>query len=122
MIVNAARAAGIQPIDSVFSNIDDMDALSRAAQESKSLGFAGMGCIHPRQIPVIHRCFLPDNTDIEKAKRIVLAYEEAEKEGSGVVALDSKMIDLPVVKRALRIIDTAIKSGIFPKDWREQHD
>jgi len=121
MIVNAARAAGIQPIDSVFSDIDDMDALSRVAQESKSLGFAGMGCIHPRQIPVINRIFLPDDKEIEKAKRIVLAYEEAEKEGSGVVALDSKMIDLPVVKRALRIIDTAIKSGIFPKDWREQH-
>jgi citrate lyase subunit beta/citryl-CoA lyase len=60
MVVNAARAAGIQPIDSVFSNIDDMEALARNVKESKSLGFSGMGCIHPRQIPVIHENFLPE--------------------------------------------------------------
>jgi citrate lyase subunit beta/citryl-CoA lyase len=121
MVVNAARAAGIQPIDSVFSDIDDMEALARYARESKALGFSGIGCIHPRQVSVIHENFLPDEAETEKAKRIVLAYEKAEKEGSGVVALDSKMIDPPVVKRALRTIERAINAGNLPKNWRDEY-
>lgn len=119
-IVNAARAAGIQPIDSVFSNIDDMDALGRNVDRSKGLGFDGMGCIHPRQIPVIHRHFAPAEQEIEKAMRIVIAFEDAETKGLGVVSLGSKMIDPPVVKRALRTISLAVKSGLLPQDWRKQ--
>ncbi len=121
MVVNAARAAGVQPIDSVFSDIDDMEALARYVRESKALGFSGIGCIHPRQIPVIHENFLPDEAETEKAKRIVLAYENAEKEGSGVVALDSRMIDPPVVKRALRTIERAVKAGKLHENWRDMH-
>jgi citrate lyase subunit beta/citryl-CoA lyase len=121
MVVNAARAAGIQPIDSVFSDIDDMEALARYVRESKALGFSGIGCIHPRQVPVVNVNFLPDEAETEKAKRFVLAYEKAEKEGSGVVALDSKMIDPPVVKRALRTIERAIHAGKLPENWREIH-
>jgi citrate lyase subunit beta/citryl-CoA lyase len=119
MVVNAARAAGIQPIDSVFSDIDDMEALAHYVQESKALGFSGIGCIHPRQVSVIHENFLPDEAETEKARRIVLAYEKAEKDGSGVVALDSKMIDPPVVKRALTTIERAVKSGKLPENWRD---
>jgi len=122
MVVNAARAAGIQPIDSVFSDIDDMEALARNVQESKALGFAGMGCIHPRQVPVIHENFLPGEREMEKAKKIVLAYEKAEREGSGVVAVDSKMIDPPVVKRAISVINQALRTNRISKDWRESHD
>ena len=122
MVVNAARAAGIQPIDSVFSDIDDMDALLRSAGISKSLGFCGMGCIHPRQISFIHRAFLPDDAEIEKASTIVAAFEKAEKEGHGVVALGSKMIDPPVVKRALQVMEKARKAGIVIKDRRESHE
>ncbi len=66
----------------------------------KSLGFEGKGCIHPRQIKVVHEAFAPTIEEIEKAKKIVLAFEEAEKKGLGVVSLGSKMIDPPVVKRA----------------------
>ena len=121
MVVNAARAAGIQPIDSVFSDIDDMEALARNVSESKSLGFTGMGCIHPRQVPVIHKNFLPDDTEIKKAQKIVLAFEKAEREGLGVVAVDSKMIDPPVVKRSLRIIGQAEKAKLITKNWRENH-
>jgi citrate lyase subunit beta/citryl-CoA lyase len=119
MVVNAARAAGIQPIDSVFPDIDDKEALARYVRESKALGFTGIGCIHPRQVPVIHENFLPDEAETGKAKRIVMAYEKAEKEGSGVVALDSKMIDPPVVKRALKTIERAIKAGIIYENWRD---
>ncbi len=121
MVVNAARAAGIQPIDSVFSDIDDLEALARNVSESKSLGFTGMGCIHPRQVPVINKNFLPDDTEINKARKIVLAFEKAERDGLGVVAVESKMIDPPVVKRSLRIIAQAEKAKLITKDWREEH-
>jgi len=121
-VVNAARAAGKQAIDSVFSDIGDMDALRANVKESKSLGFVGMGCIHPRQVTIINEGYAPDASAIEKAKRIVEAYHQAVKKGSGVVALGSKMIDPPVVKRALKIIDTAISTGQLDKDWRANND
>ena len=121
MVVNAARAAGIQPVDSVFSDIDDLEALANNARESKSLGFAGMGCIHPRQVPVISETFLPADIEIEKAKKIAVAYEKSVAEGIGVVTIDSKMIDLPVVKRALRTIERALRSGKLLKNWRDTY-
>ena len=76
-LVVAAKAAGIQPIDSVFSDVADMEALEQNVKVSKSLGFEGMGCIHPRQIPVIRQGFAPDETEIEKSKKIIQAFEEA---------------------------------------------
>jgi citrate lyase subunit beta/citryl-CoA lyase len=118
MVVNAARAAGIQAIDTVFSDVDDMEALRESVLEAKSLGFDGKGCIHPRQIAVVHDAFAPDETEIERAKKIVLAFDDAEKKGLGVVSLGSKMIDPPVVKRALKTIDLAKREGIIPEDWR----
>lgn len=120
MLVNAARAAGIQPIDTVFSDVADMEGLRQSVIEAKSLGFEGKGCIHPRQIPVVHQAFAPTSDEIEKAKKIVLAFEEAEKKGLGVVALGSKMIDPPVVKRAIRTIDLAIKNNLLNKNWKEK--
>jgi citrate lyase subunit beta/citryl-CoA lyase len=120
VLVNACRAAGIQPIDSVFSDIADMEALKENVLKSKALGFDGMGCIHPRQIKVIHEFFAPDITEIEKAKRIVLAFDEATAMGLGVVSLGTKMIDPPVVKRAVKTIDLAINMGKLHKDWRNE--
>ncbi len=108
-LVNAARAAGVQPIDSVFSDVSDMDALRRVVGESKMLGFDGMGCIHPRQIAPIHAAFAPTPAELEKARKIVSAFEEATAKGLGVVSLGSKMIDPPVVKRALRVVALAEK-------------
>ena len=119
-VVNAARAAGIQPIDSVFSDVSDMDALRAAALEAKSLGFDGMGCIHPRQIKVVHRAFAPAVAELEKAKKIVKAFDEAQAKGLGVVSLGSKMIDPPVVKRAQRTISLAVKAGLLSEDWIEK--
>jgi citrate lyase subunit beta/citryl-CoA lyase len=116
-LVVAARAAGIQPIDSVFSDVADMDALKQTVIESKSLGFEGMGCIHPRQIPVIKQGFAPDQTEIEKSKKIVLEFEKAKLKGLGVVALGSKMIDPPVVARAQKIIDLSIRLCLLSPDW-----
>ncbi len=122
MVVNAARAAGIQPIDSVFSDVGDMEGLRQNVLRSKALGFDGMGCIHPRQIIVIHETFAPTPEEIEKAKRIVFAFHKAEEQGLGVVALGTKMIDPPVVKRALNTINLALKMNKLAENWRESYD
>jgi len=111
-VVNAARAAGVQPIDSVFSDVADMEALRQSVLEAKSLGFDGKGCIHPRQIAVIHEAFAPTPEELEKARKIVAAFEEAESRGLGVVSLGSKMIDPPVVKRAQRVVKLAQAMGM----------
>lgn len=116
-IVNAAHAIGVQPIDSVFSDIENMEALLTYAKQSKSMGFVGMGCIHPRQIAVIKDGFAPSVNDIEKAKQVVFAAKKAKKLGLGVVALGSKMIDAPVVKRHMKEIDMAVNMGLLELDW-----
>lgn len=108
-MVNACKAAGIQPIDSVYSDVANMEGLLRNVEQSRALGFEGMGCIHPRQVPVIQGAFVPSGEEIDKARQIVEAFEEAEARGSAVVALGSKMIDPPVVKRALLTLDLARK-------------
>lgn len=103
-VVNACKAAGIQAIDSVFSDVSDMEGLRQNVLNSKALGFDGMGCIHPRQIAVIHDAFKPTEEEIKKAQKIVDAFNEAEAKGLGVVSIGSKMIDPPVVKRALQTL------------------
>ncbi|HCC70591.1 MAG TPA: citrate lyase ACP [Bacteroidales bacterium] len=115
-LVNAAKAAKIQPIDSVFSDVSDMEALKANAKKSKSYGFEGMGCIHPRQIDVIKNSFAPEPEEIRKASDIVKAFREAEDKGLGVVSIGSKMIDPPVVARAHRIINLAKKLNLIPDD------
>jgi citrate lyase subunit beta/citryl-CoA lyase len=121
-VVNAARAAGIQPIDSVFSDVGDMEGLRENVLRSKALGFDGMGCIHPRQIVVIHETFAPTPDEIEKAKKIVYAFHKAQEQGLGVVALGTKMIDPPVVKRALNTINLALKMNKLNENWREFYE
>jgi citrate lyase subunit beta/citryl-CoA lyase len=116
-VVNAARAAGVQPIDTVFSDINDMEGLRQSVLEAKGMGYEGKGCIHPRQIEVIHEAFTPGDAEIERAKKIVLAYRDAETRGLGAVALGSKMIDPPVVRRALRLVDMAIRTGKLAENW-----
>jgi len=111
-MVNAAHAAGVQAIDSVFGDVGDMDALRAWALTSRAMGFEGMGCVHPLQIPVIHEAFAPTPAEIEKARKIVAAYNEAQQKGLGVVSLGSKMIDPPVVQRALKLMARAQAMGL----------
>jgi citrate lyase subunit beta/citryl-CoA lyase len=87
---------------------------------SKSLGFEGMGCIHPRQIPIIRQGYAPDESEIERSKKIVLAFESARKKGLSVVALGSKMIDPPVVTRAQKIIDLAVRLNLLSPGWIDE--
>ena len=115
-LVNAARAAGCQPIDSVFGDVGDEVGLRSWAERSRALGFEGMGCVHPRQIRPIHEAFAPSAIEIEKALRVVAAFEEAESKRLGVVSLGSKMIDPPVVKRALRTVKTARRAGLLEEE------
>lgn len=119
-LVVAAKAAGIQPIDSVFSDVGDMEGLLDNVRSSKALGFEGMGCIHPRQIAVIREGFSPAPDEIDRAGRIVLAYREAREKGLGVVSLGTKMIDPPVVARAEKTIDLAVRLGLLPENWSEE--
>ena len=87
---------------------------------SKSLGFEGMGCIHPRQIQVIRQGFAPEADEIEKSKKIVRAFETARQKGLGVVALGTKMIDPPVVARAQKTLDLAVRLGLLNTDWMNE--
>ncbi len=114
-MVNACKAVGIQPIDSVFSDVGDEEGLRTTLKESKMLGFEGIGCIHPRQIPIVHESFAPDNTEIEKAIKIVGAFKEAEENGLGVISIGTKMIDPPIVKRAEKIVNLALELGLLSK-------
>lgn len=111
-VINAARAADVQAIDSVFSDVGDLEGLRVWALNSRALGFEGMGCVHPTQIPVIHEAFAPSAAEIERARKIVAAYEEAQEKGFGVVSLGSKMIDPPVVQRALKVMTRAKVMGL----------
>lgn len=112
-LVNAARAAGVQAIDSVYGDVDDDEGLRAWALASRAHGFVGMGCVHPRQIRIIHDAFAPSPDEIAQALRIVEAFHDAEARGLAVVSLGSKMIDPPVVLRARRLVERAVASGLI---------
>jgi citrate lyase subunit beta/citryl-CoA lyase len=112
-LLNAAHASGVQAIDSVFGDVGDTEGMKQWGEASRALGFEGMGCIHPAQISVIHAAFAPSKAEIEKAQKIVAAFEEAQQKGLGVVSLGSKMIDPPVVNRAVKLVDRAKAMGLI---------
>ena len=115
-IVLAARAAGIDALDTVYSNLDDMETFRKEVEFIKTLGFDGKSIINPRQIDIVNEVFAPKEKDINKALTILAAIKEAEKRGSGVIAVNGKMVDRPVVIRAQRTIDLAIASGVLRKE------
>ena len=110
-ILQAARAAGIQAFDTVYSNANNEEGFLKEAALIKQLGFDGKSLINPRQIELLHNLFSPPQKDVDQAKRIIEAAEEAEKQGSGVVSLNGKMIDAPIIDRAKLVLERA-KSGI----------
>jgi len=115
-IVVAARAAGIAALDTVYSNLNDMETFRQEVELIKRLGFDGKSIINPRQIEIINEVFAPSEKEITKARTIIAAIKEAEERGSGVIAVNGKMVDRPVVIRAQRTIDLAIASGILTKE------
>ena len=90
-------------------------ACLRWGENSRAMGFEGMGCVHPIQIEIIHRAFAPTASELEKALKIVAAYDDAQARGLGVVSLGSKMIDAPVVQRALKLVARARQMGLLPE-------
>ena len=105
MILNAARAAGIAALDTVYSDVNNEEGFLAEAMLIKKLGFDGKSVINPRQIEPLHRVFMPSEKDLNKARLIMAAIEEANARGSGVASLKGKMIDKPVVTRARRLLD-----------------
>jgi citrate lyase subunit beta / citryl-CoA lyase len=114
-VVNAAHAAHVQAIDSVYGDVADNEGLLRWGEASRAMGYEGMGCIHPIQIEIIHRAFAPSAPEMDKALKIVDAYQDAQVRGLGVVSLGSKMIDAPVVQRALKLVARAKQMGLLPE-------
>jgi len=107
----AAHAAGLEVFDTVWADVNDNEGLLEETRRVIGLGFTGKAAIHPGQIPWIHRAFVPEDREIGRAARIVAAAEAAEAEGRGVVALDGKMVDAPVVARARHVLDLARRAG-----------
>jgi len=114
--VYAARAAGVDPIASVFSDIRDEAGLEAYVRRERGLGFVGIGCIHPGQIPIVHRAMAPGEAELEKALRIVRAAREAEARGLGAVAVGAKMVDPPVVAQAEHTVELAVAAGMIGEE------
>lgn len=100
----AARAAGINAIDTVFSNVNDEETFIAETKLIKQMGFDGKSVINPRQVRMVHEIFTPTEKEIMQAERIIAAYKDALERNSGVISLDGKMIDTPIVIRAERVL------------------
>ena len=103
-ILQAARAAGIQAFDTVYSNANDEEGFLAEASLIKQLGFDGKSLINPRQIEMLHNLFAPSQKDVDHANKVIEAAREAKAQGLGVVSLNGKMIDAPIIERAKLVI------------------
>ncbi len=104
MVVIAAKAAGVQALDTVFSDLSDEEGLRRDTTEIKEMGFDGRAAIHPSQIEIIHECFTPTEKEMQFAVNVISAADKARSQGSGVAVVHGKMIDKPIIQRAEKMI------------------
>lgn len=111
-LVNAAAAAGIQAIDTPFTDVNDEEGLVKDVAFAKRLGFKGKLVINPRHVDAIHEGFSPSTAEIEWAHRVVAIIKKAEEQGTGAISLDGKMIDKPIVDRAERLLQLARVLGL----------
>ena len=111
-ILLAARAAGIYALDTVFSNVNDEEGFRNEVELIKQLGFDGKSIINPRQIDIVNEVFAPTAKEIEHSIRVIAAAKEAESKGSGVISLDGRMVDKPIIERAQRVLALAEATGI----------
>ena len=107
LLVIAAKAAGVQALDTVFSDFNDMEGLRLDTLAIKQMGFDGRAAIHPSQIEVIHEVFTPTEAEIQQAVNVIRAAEIAREKGSGVAVVKGKMIDKPIIERAEKVIRIA---------------
>ncbi len=109
--LTAAAAFGLQAIDIVAIDFRNLDAVRREAEFGARLGFTGKQIIHPAQVPPVQAAFTPNEEAIRQAKRIVDGFDASQKQGKGAFSLDGRMIDLPLVKNARRVLDRARAAG-----------
>ena len=119
-VVWAAKAAGVQAIDSIFSDVNDMEALRAETMLVKRLGFTGKSLVNPRQIEVIHEVFRPTAEEIRHALEVMDAIKRAREMGTGVISLKGKMVDAPVVTRAARTIREGVAFGMLEFDLSDE--
>ncbi len=119
-ILLAARAAGLHAVDTVFSDISDDEGFRKEVELIKNMGYDGKSVINPRQVGIVHSIYMPSVEEIKTARKIIRSIEKAEEEGSGVVAVDGKMIDKPVVDRARHTLELAHASGIYLDEIEEE--
>ena len=113
LMVIAARSAGIQCFDTVYTNLNDMDGFRRETQLIHDMGFDGKSIINPRQISIVHEVYTPTEKEIEFSKKVVEEIEEKTKQGFGVFTVDGKMIDIAFYDGAKRILDLAKAAGVY---------
>jgi len=108
-VVFAARAAGIMPMGVIatVANYQDLSGYLDLVLRSRRFGFQGASCIHPSIVPILNEGFSPTKAEVASAERMIAAYAKAQAEGRGSIEVDGKMIDVPVVERAQRVVDTA---------------
>ncbi|HEQ4657656.1 citrate (pro-3S)-lyase subunit beta [Streptococcus pyogenes] len=116
MILHAARAAGIAAIDTVYSDVNNTKGFQNEVRMIKQLGFDGKSVINPRQIPLVNEIYTPTKKEIDHAKQVIWAIREAESKGSGVISLNGKMVDKPIVERAERVIALATAAGVLSEE------
>lgn len=116
MILHAARAAGIAAIDTVYSNVDNVEGFQNEVQQIKQLGFDGKSLINPRQIPLVNAIYTPTDKEIQNAKEVIWGIREAEAKGSGVISVNGKMVDKPIVERAQRVIALAKAAKLITEE------
>ena len=107
-VVHAAASAGLDVIDVPYLDLADLDGMKILAQQAKDLGFAGKGSIHPKQIAPLNKIFTPSDEEISRARRIIKTFEDAE---TGLVVIDGKLIEKPVMREMYRIVSIAEKLG-----------
>jgi citrate lyase beta subunit len=115
-VVTACAANELQAIDMVYIDFRDVEGLRREAEEGARLGFSGKQIIHPNQVAAVQEAFTPSEEAIEYAQRVVRAFSASQKEGKGAFALDGKMIDMPLLKNAQKVLDRAQAAGMVSLD------
>lgn len=112
-VVTAAAAYGLQAIDMVLADLNDLERLEEECIFARELGYEGKIAIHPRQVDVINRVFAPSPEEIEQARRLIQAHDEHQAAKSGVFELDGKMVDMPMVRMAERVLEKAKAAGLL---------
>lgn len=119
MVVMAAAVAGVDAIDTVWSNLEDEEGFKEEVKTAMELGFAGKSCIHPSQIGIVHKIFTPSKEEVEKSLEIVRAAKEADISRGGVITVNGKMVDIPVIAKAEKVVRLAKSAGMIKEQEAE---